>query len=314
MRNLLLLFSLSLLIISCSESSTKSETVEPLPAITDGVLDINGAEIYHKGMGKGEPMIVVHGGPGMDHSYFLPQMEILAPYYSLIFYDQLASGKSTADVDSSRISVKSFVDDIEALRKALELDNIHLMGHSWGGYLAMQYGIRYPDHLSTLILLNPMSPSSEIRAKENKAQQALQTAEDDSVFAQITGSDAFKNKEASAYEDLFRALFRKTFYHKPLADSLTLTFPDAFAANSQKLQYLGRDLGEFNILPALEEIEVPTLLIYGAYDPLAALAGDSIHKHMPGSHYKVIEECGHFPFIEQPAEFVEVVNAFIQGR
>ncbi len=306
-------FILFLLIVACQEPAPQSQAIEPLPPIHEDMVEIDSAEIYYKFMGKGEPMILVHGGPGLDHSYFLPQMEILAPYFSLFFYDQLASGKSSSDVPPDRFTIQSFVEDIEGMRKSLGLDKIHLLGHSWGGYLAMEYATRYPENLTTLILLNPMSPNSAIRAKESEMQGAQQTAEEVALIQQITTSEAYKNKEASAYEDLFRLAFRKTFYHKSLVDSLTLTLPNAFAANSLKLQGLGKDLIEYNVLPALAQVETPTLLIYGAHDPLKELAGDSIMAYMPGVRYEVIEECGHFPYIEQPEAFLKVMKKW-RGR
>lgn len=279
--------------------------------IKEGLIDIKGADIYYKSMGKGAPLLLVHGGPGLDHSYLLPQMEILTEDYQLIFYDQRACGKSSADVDSNLISIESFVDDIEQIRQALNLEKIHLLGHSWGGMIAINYALTHQEHLNSLILLNPMSPNSELRAKENELLADQQTKEDSLDMAKIMQSQALQEKQSGAYEDLFRIIFRQQFFDRSYADSLTLIFPGSFAQNSQVLQHLGRDLASYDLLPLMPQITIPSLLIYGDYDPLADLAGEKIHEALANSQYKVIKDCGHFPYIEKQEEFVAILNEFV---
>ena len=129
---------------------------------------VNGTELFVKRLGAGEPIVVVHGGPLLEHGYLLEHLEPLAEDYELIFYDQRLSGRSAARADPGSIRLATLVDDIEALREALELGRIHLMGHSWGGMLAMRYAIAHPDNLRSLLLLDSMAASSELwRAEED---------------------------------------------------------------------------------------------------------------------------------------------------
>ena len=136
---------------SCGENEPQSELQDE-----EGTLSVNGSEIYYNKVGVGEPIIIVHGGPVLDHGYLKSSFKPLTQDYELLYYDQRLSGRSSADVDNEDITLDNFVEDIEGLREEFNYDKIHLMAHSWGGLLAMKYTIKYPSNLSSLILLNSM--------------------------------------------------------------------------------------------------------------------------------------------------------------
>ena len=117
--------------------------------VKSGVQSINGTELFVKTMGKGEPILIVHGGPGLSHDYYLPHLESLAQDHQLIFYDQRVSGASLMNVDSSSINLDAFIEDIEALRKKFGIRVINLMAHSFGGLIAMNYAIKYPEKVKS---------------------------------------------------------------------------------------------------------------------------------------------------------------------
>ena len=128
MRKLLVL----LLLVSCTA-----------PQKEEGLLAVNGTSLYYYSIGKGEPVIVIHGGPVLDQSYMIDHFKELSKNYRLIFFDQRACGKSTADVDTASMTMKTLIDDIDQLRQKLNLDQVHVLGHSWGGMLAARYAIEY---------------------------------------------------------------------------------------------------------------------------------------------------------------------------
>src|SRR5262249_26192594 len=131
-----------LLIISCKA---------PKPA-EEGLLAVNGTSLYYHAIGQGEPVIIVHGGPVLDQSYMFDHFKDLARTHRLIFYDQRACGRSTADVDTATMTLKNLIDDIDQLRQKLGLDQVHILGHSWGGMLAAKYAIEYPLKVKSLVL------------------------------------------------------------------------------------------------------------------------------------------------------------------
>lgn len=111
--------------------------------IEEGTVRSNGVQLYYKIVGEGEPVVILHGGPGFDHNHMLPFGE-LAHDHKVVFYDQRATGNSTGALDSGSITVDNFVEDLEGLRKKLNPGKMNLLGHSWGAGLAMFYGIKYP--------------------------------------------------------------------------------------------------------------------------------------------------------------------------
>ncbi len=120
----------------------------------EGYAPVEGAALYYRDIGQGPPIIVLHGGPSFDHNYLLPDMGRLANAFRLIYYDQRGRGKSAEDVQPAEVNIQSEMDDLEALRAYFQLESVALLGHSWGGLLAMEYALRYPERVSHLILLN----------------------------------------------------------------------------------------------------------------------------------------------------------------
>ncbi len=319
---LFLLISIMLFFLNCKETpKTPPSPQQPIPtkiekkatSETDGLVAINGTELYLKTIGQGEPILVIHGGPGLDHTYFLPQMEGLAKDHELIFYDQRASGKSASNLDSSQISIDIFVEDIEAIRKQTKQEKLNILGHSFGGILAMKYAIKYPEQVNKLILSNSSGASSVFMKNEAKRLQERITEEDRFEQELIFKSTNFQGGKASAYEDLFRIFFRKEFANRALADSLTLTFPANFAKNSRLLSYLSRDMGaNYDFSADLKNITAPTLVVYGDYEILSESAGKQIAETVPNATFVLLEDCGHFPFIEQPTVYFKTINDFLK--
>ena len=294
------------LIMSCQQSSQ--------PLEESGYLQANGADFYFQSFGNGEPLIVLHGGPGLDHTYFLPQMQQLSRNYHLIFYDQRACGRSSLSVQPETMSMDGFVEDLEALRVEMGLDQINLMGHSWGGLLAMHYAIKYPQHLKSMILMSSVGASTAGREQEAAVLQSRRTRTDSVEQGYILESDAYKSGQVGAYQDIFRILFRSQFYDRKKTRELTLTFQETFRETSRMMHLLGPDLREYDLGPKLEQVQVPTLLLYGDYDPWSTLAAPDLADHLPNARLEVISNCGHFPYIEKPQEFFKVVRNFIEDQ
>jgi proline iminopeptidase len=177
MRTLCLPLALALSACSAAFSipSAGQAAAQSSPVIysqQEGFVDAHGVLIYYKSLGTGEPLVVLHGGPGASHDYFLPYLLPLARTHRLIFIDERGSGRSQRLEDASLYTVEAMVEDIEDVRVALNLGKISLLGHSCGGVLAQAYALKYQQNLSHLIL-NSTFPSTremnEVLAHE-KAQ------------------------------------------------------------------------------------------------------------------------------------------------
>ena len=168
MKNLVFA-SLLVLLLSALLFSQESS---PVYKIQQGFVDANGVMIYYEEFGNGKPLMIVHGGPGATHDYFLPYLLPLARHYRLIFIDERGSGKSERLEDVKQYTVENMVEDVEAVRKALGLGKMNLLGHSYGGVLAQAYALKYQENLSHLVLCSTFPSTSMmnevfVKIKEN---------------------------------------------------------------------------------------------------------------------------------------------------
>ena len=281
------------------------------PVPTEQLVEVNGTELFVKRMGAGEPIVIVHGGPVLEHGYLLPHLEPLAEGYELIFFDQRLSGRSAGSVDPESVRLATFVDDIEALREVLGLGPIHLMGHSWGGMLAMRYAIRYGDNLRSLILLDSMAASSELWRAEEAAVAESISPEEAAELEALRQSEGIQQRRPDAIENLLRTTFRLQFADPAKVDLLEIYVPDDYVSRSGQFGAIGVDLAEFDLREELAAIDVPTLVLYGAEEPGVTIGGAAIADAIPGATLETIPDAGHFPFIENPSVFLAVVRGFL---
>ncbi len=283
--------------------------------VEKGYKFVNGVNLYYETLGEGIPIVIVHGGPGMDHSYMLPQMGKLAKSYKLIFYDQRAMGKLSADFDTSAMTMNSLVEDLEGIRIAFGIEKMNLLGHSWGGLVAMFYAIRYPGHLQSLILVNTTAASSALRDSSFAIMSLKTSAEDHVAEVRLAQTEGFKKRDPATMAKFFRLLFRGSFHDKRYVDSLSLDFDSTYSAKSLMVRQLMRDstLRSYDIHHNLDAIRCPALIIAGADDVVAPGTNEQIHDHIHGSQYILLPDCGHFPFIEAREKFFSAVTEFLKS-
>ncbi|KYG81881.1 proline iminopeptidase [Roseivirga ehrenbergii] len=305
MRTLLLL-AISSVLLGCQFSKKEILT-------TTGFLEINGSQVYYKTMGQGEPLVIVHGGPVMEHSYFLPHFEELAKDYQLIFYDQRACGQSSVEVQVATMNLNGFVEDLEQIRQAMKLEKINLFGHSWGGLLAMKYGIKYPENLNHLILSNSIAPSVADWQLEGGRISERATNKDREDRQTIMESGALQTVNPSkAIEKLLRISFRPQMYDTTNLSKLKLFVPQDYMQRSQVFGLLGSDLTDFNLYSDLKKITCPTLIIYGSEEPAASLHAEQMTDSFPNGQLSIIQKSGHFPFVENEKQFFATIQSFLE--
>jgi proline iminopeptidase len=141
--------------------------------IEEGYVDAGGVLIYYTSFGQGPPLMIVHGGPGAAHDYFLPYLVPLARHNRLIFIDERGSGKSQKLDDPAGYTVEAMVEDVEAVRRELNLGKMALLGHSYGGVLAQAYALKYQQNLSKLILCSTFYSVSKMNEVFQKQLAAM---------------------------------------------------------------------------------------------------------------------------------------------
>ena len=280
--------------------------------IQEGSRRINGVRLYYTSMGSGDPILFIHGGPGLDHTYFLPQMSQLADNHKLVFFDQRASGRSGIPKDTAAMRIAMFVDDIEGIRKALRLEDVTVLGHSWGTLLAIRYALKYPKHIASLVLVSPVPASS---AEQALAMESVHISKKDSVsLASLMKTRSFARRTPLAMERYFRLTFRGIMFKPADANKIRLWFPRNYATRSRMLRYLGPEAISFDLYPRLDSLHVPTLIVAGDHDPTPPSVLNHLRRSIPGAQLVVVRNSGHFPSIEQPKQFFRAIRGFLKNK
>ncbi len=283
--------------------------------VQEGYLQINGSEVYYKTMGEGDPIMIVHGGPVLDHSYFLPHLEKLAQKYKLVFYDQRAAGRSSIQIDSTTMSLDGFVEDIELLRNALSLKKINLLGHSWGGLLAMKYAIKYNENLDHLILSNPMAPSVEDWQAANVELSMEMNPSDRKRLDAIMSSGLLRTDDPTPYlKEMMRISYKAQFYDTTKLEKLSLYMPKDFMFRNQIYGLLAPQMNNYNLYGVLSNVEVPTLVIFGESESAAEMYGGKMVSALKNAELKIIPQTGHFPFVESTEKFIQELGTFLTNE
>ena len=270
--------------------------------------------LYHVVLGSGRPFLVMHGGLGWDHTYLRPWFDPLARLTQLTYYDHRGNGRSAEPRDWATVTHATWVDDAERLRKHLYGNRrMVLFGHSHGALLALEYALRYPEHLDGLILCcaTPHFDTAEAAVARAYARAAAAPQPEvtrralDAILAGPPPDDAAL---AAALRDLL-----PIYVHHPAEvdlDALTADMKPRAAAFRRSFYEL---LPAFDVRGRLHEITVPTLVLSGRHDwAFPPEEGPArLLEHLPNGQGHVFEQSGHLPFAEEPEAFIRVVSSWM---
>jgi len=263
---------------------------------------INGAEIFYTVEGEGTPVMVMHGGLGLDHTYFRPYLDGLENV-QIIYYDHLGNGRSARPEDWSELTFERFVSDAEALRQHLNLGKIILIGHSYGGFIAQEYAAAHPDALKGLVLSNTV-PVFDYAPSLTGTDEQMAALGD--VFSRPMESDEDFQKNWNLISQMYYLNY----------DAETGAELDANTVYSYQAWNVANGLlATFNTLEKMPMVEVPTLVIGGRHDGITPVepGAERLTAIMPQAEMVVFENSGHFPFIEETSLYVETLQNWING-
>ena len=161
-RFILIIFHL-LLVVSISVQTDIQKLTHP----SGDFVSVNGKKIWYESEGKGEPLLLIAGGPGFSHAYFHPFFSELAESNRIIYFDAYGTGKSERAKSAKEYSLAQDVEDIESLRKTLKLDKITVLGHSYGGFVAQLYAAKYPNSVKRRILANTFPSGDTLQSLQD---------------------------------------------------------------------------------------------------------------------------------------------------
>ena len=275
---------------------------------TEIYFDVDGVglEITSSGLKQKPVVFLIHGGPGGDHLSYKSSISSLTDVAQLVYFDHRGQGRSRRG-DKSTYTLDNNVEDMEALRVYLGLERIVVFGSSYGGVVAQEYALRYPQNVAKLILSVTASNSKFLdRAQEiladrgTKAQQEMGKYLFDATFT--------SDNQVAEFFKVF-----KSMYSRKAALNQAVARPNYTIWNHEALnQGFGGFLRDFNVTERLPEIKVPTLVMGGKYDWICAPEfSEEIAQKIPGAELKIFDNSGHALGLDEPELLVSTVREFL---
>jgi proline iminopeptidase len=263
----------------------------------------DGAVLHYDVIGKGKPVLLLSGGPGFSPDYLKPIANKLSNKYKFVLLHQRGTGKSK---DAGELLFTNLIGDLEALRKELGLEKLTIAGHSYGGILSMMYARQHPERVAALALIDSGGPTLKSVPKFNANLESRFSADEKKAIAEWTGK--LKDEHAKAVFEITKAktaaYFADRAKAKLLIDELTEeSFRDTvFWALVPQMMAL-------DIRDGLEKVKAPVLVLHGKQDPLES--AEEVHATFPGSKLELLDNAGHFPWLEQPEAFYRALDGFL---
>jgi proline iminopeptidase len=281
--------------------------------------EING--LFYRQIGQGQPILILHGGPDFDHTYLLPELDRLSDAYRLIYYDQRGRGKSAENIQPEEVSLASDIEDIDRLRGFFQLNTAAVLGHSFGGLLALEYALAHPQRVSHLILAHP-APASRDDYLHYREQRRKNTPADLEQMRALASTPAYRGCDPEAVAVYYRVHFQSALsgpeHLVRLVDRLRASFTQEGIRKARAIE--GRLMLEtwlsshYDLLPRLKALTIPTLVIHGDHDFIPIECSLHIAQAIPEARFVLLKDCGHFSYMECSDEFRQAIDGFFQGR
>jgi L-proline amide hydrolase len=263
------------------------------------------------------PVVIAHGGPGASHDYVEPIADLSRSGRACILYDQVGCGRSQhlRDAPAEFWTVDLFKRELRELTRTLGIeDRYHLLGQSWGGMLAMEHALDHPRGLQSIVVCDSPASIPLWVAEANRLREDLPAA----VQATLLRHEQAGTTDDPEYEQAVEVFYRRHLCRVEWPDCLTRSFaaiaddPTVYhTMNGPSEFFCIGSLREWDITDRLHEIDVPTLLVSGAFDEATPRIVGEIHERVPGSKWVLLEQSSHTPHIEEPGAFFAAVEAFL---
>ena len=296
-------------------------------SLTDGqYYTVNGARLWVVTVGKGEPLILISGGPGSAHRGLRSFDSLAKSNIQLIYFDAFGRGKSDTAKDVKEYTLERDVEDIEGLRKAMHLNKISLLGHSYGGVVAQGYAVKYRDNVSHLILANSFHSFIMWQENDDNSNHEIKTNYPE-VWKELM---EIREKGAVSSDEKHQEIYGRVPYgflyaYNPArfeagAGPPRQPYPNS---NNTKLYYqmvgkdgdfiVGNDIGNFDYRRQLKDLKMPVLIIGGRYDRVAVPWMMIKYKeYCPQAQFVMFERSGHNPQVEEPEKEFPIIVEFMK--
>jgi proline iminopeptidase len=284
-------------------------------SVQQGMIDVPGGRVWYRVVGSGTrpPLLVLHGGPGIP-SYYLKPLAALADERPVVFYDQLGCGRSPAAMDSSLCTIDRFVRELAAVRQALHLERVHILGTSWGTILALEYMKTHPSGVESLVMA---SPALDIKQWSADAE-SLKSTLPDSTRKVIEDAEAHGTTSSPAYQAAMMEYYgRYVARRQPWPADLDSAF-----AQMGQFVYLTMDgpsefaltgtLHDYDGTGDLKALALPVLYTCGEFDEALPRTVASFARATPGAEMRIFPGAAHVTMADDSAGYVSTVREFLR--
>jgi proline iminopeptidase len=268
--------------------------------------------VYVYGDRRAETILCINGGPGVSSQYMRDSFSVLVDRgYRMVIHDQLGTGDSDRPDDPRLWTMGRYLSEVEAVRRSVGGDKVHLLGHSWGGWLGIEYAVTHPDRLKSCIFSNT-SASMPVHIQEIRRLLGEFGAETLAMVDRLESSGQLNSP-------LYRAICT-LFYGRHSSRRAYLAGEAGHSDVNMQIQKalwgpaefsIAGELAEWNRLADLGRVKVPSLVLVGAYDYLTPKSAGLIQAHLPDARLVLFSESGHAPHLDEPAAYFGAVTKLL---
>lgn len=284
---------------------------------TEGTIPFRGYRTWYQVVGElpainGKlPLLVLHGGPGVPHDYLEDLARLAEGGRPVVVYDQLGCGKSDHPDDSALWVMETFVEEVATVREALGLDQIHLLGHSWGGWLALEYALGRANGLRSVILASTCASLPAFAAETRRLKESLPREVQDV----LDRYEAEGTTDDPAYADATMAYYTRWVCRlDPFPDHVMRSFSniseDVYGTMQGPEWNVTGNLKDWDVTLRLRELDLPVLVTSGRYDEMTPALVQPLVSGIRGAEHVVFSESSHLAMAEEPERYREIVESF----
>ncbi|WP_130805883.1 proline iminopeptidase [Senegalia massiliensis] len=287
--------------------------------VTEGYMPYGKYKTYYRIVGENKdgkkPLLLLHGGPGSTHNYFETLDKLAEDGRQVIMYDQLGCGLSSIPEDPSLWTADKWTEELIELRKYLNLDEVHLLGQSWGGMLAIHYSCKYnPSGIKSYILSSTL-PASKLWEKEQRRRITYMSAKHQEAIkkAEKTGDYSTEEYRKAEKEFMLRYCAGKIDENSPecLRREKNTGIQSYLVAWGQNEFSPSGTLKNFDYMNEIEDIKEPTLITSGQKDLCSPFIAKTMYDKIPNSKWELFEYSRHMPFVEENKKYINVLNDWL---
>ncbi|WP_250674124.1 proline iminopeptidase [Paraclostridium ghonii] len=290
--------------------------------ITEGYMPFEGFKTYYRIVGEGtkgkKPLVLLHGGPGSTHNYFEVLDKIAESGRQVIMYDQIGCGNSFVEGHPELFNADTWIKELIELRKHLGLEEIHLLGQSWGGMQAIWYAIEYkPKGIKSYILSSTLS-SAKLWEQEQKRRISYMNEGDQKALLDAVNTGDYSSKEYSEALDKFMDMHcagKVTEDDHECLRRAKKAGSEAYIVGWGQNEFSPTGtLSGYEFTDRLDEIKEPCLITSGSRDLCSPYIAKTMYDRIPNSKWELFQYSRHMPFVEENDKYIEVLTKWLDDN